>query len=270
MAIDLSWAPAPLHSIIEAAIAATQADPRVVGLTLGGSAITGRMDEYSDLDFVVITRNEDLPDILGEARSFAAKLGPLLSAFTGEHVRDPRLLLCLYEPPLLRVDLKFVADRDLDHRVENGRILWQRDSAIDAAFQRAPAIWPRVDPQWIEDRFWLWLHNGVTKAGRGELFACLEQLAFLRRTVLGPLIAQHRGHQPDGVRRIELIAPDLAPAMAETIGNNSAIGYVRALRATVDLYRQLREVTPEIVRNPAESAITAYLAVIEKRLEGSH
>jgi predicted nucleotidyltransferase len=209
----LDWAPVPVRPLVEAAIAIAQADPRVVGLIVGGSAAVGGMDEFSDLDFVVVCRDDDHLSLLRDAPMFAAGIGPLLSSFTGEHVREPRLLLCLYGPPVLRVDLKFVADMDLDHRIEDGRILWQRDGALDAALGRAPAVWPSASPQWMEDRFWTWLDNGATKAGRGELFACLDEIAFLRRTILGPLIARNRGHGANGVRRIELIAPDLVPAI---------------------------------------------------------
>jgi hypothetical protein len=52
---------------------------------------------------------------------FAGALGPLLSAFTGDHVGEPRLLICLYGPPLLHVDLKFVTPADLAERVEGRR-----------------------------------------------------------------------------------------------------------------------------------------------------
>ena len=221
---DLEWAPPPARPLVTAAIAAAQADPRVVGLAAGGSAAAGVMDEFSDLDLVVVGRDEHHPDLLRGAPAFAARLGPLLSAFTGEHVRDPRLLLCLYGPPPLRVDLLVVADRDLDRRVEDGRLLWQRDGALDAALRRAPAVWPPVDPQWMEDRVWTWVHNGAAKAGRGELFACLEELAFLRRTVLGPLVARSRGRRALGVRRLERIAPDLVPAMAATVGDHTVPG----------------------------------------------
>jgi hypothetical protein len=263
----LDWAPPPVRPFVEAAIAAAQADPRVVGLIVGGSGAAGTMDEFSDLDFVFVCRDEDQPDVLSDALAFAARLGPLLASFTGEHVREPRLLLCLYGPPPLRVDLVFVADRDLDRRIEDGRLLWQRDGALDAALGRTPAVWPPVDPQWMEDRFWIWLHNGATKIGRGEYFACLEEIAFLRRVIFGPLIAQRRGHRANGVRRLEQIAPELVPALAATIGDHSAPGCVRALRAAADLYQWLRDESPEVERRTgAESATLAYLAEIEARL----
>jgi hypothetical protein len=263
----LDWAPALARPLVKAAIAAARADPRIVGLAAAGSAAAGVMDEFSDLDFVVVFRDEYHADLLREAPAFAASLGPLLSSFTGEHVREPRLLLCLYGPPLLHVDLNFIADRYLDHRVEDGRILWQRDGALDTAYRRNPSAWPSVDPQWMEDRFWTWIHAGATKLGRGELFHCLEVLAFLRRTVFGPLIAQRRGERANGVRRIEQIAPDLVPAMAATIGEHTAGSCLNALHAAVDLYQQLRGESPTIVRRTgAESAVLTYLAEIEARL----
>jgi hypothetical protein len=264
---NLDWAPGWVRPFVEAAIAAAKADPRVVGLTVGGSGASGTMDEFSDLDFVVVCRDQDHAGVLGDAPAFAARFGPLLSSFTGEHVREPRLLLCLFGPPSRRVDLMFVADRDLDRRVEDGRILWQRDGALDKAYQRAIAVWPIAYPQWIEDRFWTWIHNGATKLGRGELLACLEELAFLRRTVFGPLIAQSRGYRPSGVRRLELIAPDLVPALAATIGDHSAPGCARALRAAIDLYQRLRDESGDVARRgDAEIAALAYLVEIEARL----
>jgi predicted nucleotidyltransferase len=263
----LDWAPEPVRPLVEAAIAAAAADPRVVGLLAGGSAADGGMDEFSDLDLVVVCRDDDQVSLLREAPAFAARLGPLLSAFTGEHVGEPRLLLCLYGPPLLHVDLKFVADRELDRRVEDGRILWQRDGALDAALARTSAVWPSTDPQWIEDRFWTWIHVGAAKTGRGELFHCLEVLAFLRRTVFGPLIAQRHGERANGVRRLEQIAPDLVPALAATIGDHTARGCTGALRAAVDFYQPLRGEPPTVERRTAaESATLAYLAEIEARM----
>jgi hypothetical protein len=260
-------APSLARPLIEATIAAAEADRRVLGLTVGGSAAAGTMDEFSDLDFVVVCRDDDQPELLRNAPAFAAGLGPLLAHFTGEHVGEPRLLICLYGPPPLHVDLKFVAESELDDRVEDGRILWQREDVLDAALRRTNAVWPRSDPQWIEDRFWIWVHYGATKIGRGELFECLDMLTFLRKAVFGPLIAQSRGHRSDGVRRVERIAPNLVPALEATIGDHTAWGCVEAMRAAVDLYRRLRGEVCEVVRRTgAESASLEYLAGIEARI----
>jgi hypothetical protein len=53
-------------------------------------------------------------------------MGNLLAAFTGEHVGEPRLLICLFADPLMHVDLKFISLGQLSSRVEDPVILWER------------------------------------------------------------------------------------------------------------------------------------------------
>jgi hypothetical protein len=164
----------------------------------------------------------------------------------------------------VHVDLKFVADSQLDQRVEDGLILWQRDGALDAALRRAAPAWPQPDPQWIEDRFWVWIHYGAAKLGRGELFECLDVLAALRAIVLGPLIARDGGHRAAGARRLEQMAPGLVPALEATVGDHTPHGCAAALRASAALYRQLRGDDSALVRRTsAEAASLDYLAQIE-------
>lgn len=55
---------------------------------------------------------------------------PLLQGFTGEHVGEPRLLICLYGPPLLHVDLKFLSVAELDVRIEEPEVLFERGEAV--------------------------------------------------------------------------------------------------------------------------------------------
>lgn len=241
----MSWnLPEWADAFVGRAIGVLRDDPRWLGLLAGGSAVTGGMDEFSDLDLVLVCRPEDHPALLREAPETAARLGPVLAGFTGEHVGEPRLLIVLYGPPPVHVDLKLVAEPDLDHRVEDGLVLWQRDGALDRALTRAAARWPGPDRQWIEDRFWIWVHYAATKIGRGELFECLDALGFLRDTVFGPLLAVAHGQRPQGVRRVERYAPEWVPALRATLGDHSAAGCVAAVRAAIDLYRRLREDAP--------------------------
>src|SRR5688572_3523862 len=102
---DYGWAPAVLRPIVDAVVTSAAADPRVIGVLAVGSAATASMDRYSDLDFMVVGRDDCLLDLRRDAKEFAARIGPLLLAFTGEHVREPGLLLCLYGPPPVRVDI---------------------------------------------------------------------------------------------------------------------------------------------------------------------
>ena len=49
----------PVHErFIEQAVAYFRQDSRFAGLLAGGSMVYGAMDEYSDLDLIVVYRNE--------------------------------------------------------------------------------------------------------------------------------------------------------------------------------------------------------------------
>ncbi len=254
--------------VIERAIDAAERDARVVGLLLGGSAVSGGTDEFSDLDLVVVVRAGDQPAAPSDGRRFAERLGPLLACFTGEHVGEPRLLICLFGPPLLHVDLKFVTLRDLSTRVEDPIVLWEREPGLLArALQGTTAEWPAPDLQWIEDRFWVWVHYVAAKIGRGELYECLDALAALRRLVFGPLLSLEAGARSEGARRLEQRAGELSTDLEATVGDLSRAGCVEALRASVDLYRKLRERVDAgglSRRTEAERLSDAYLEAVAR------
>lgn len=267
VAVVLSFDALPelAQPLLKRLIALVEVDARFVAVTVGGSAVFGTMDRFSDLDLVVVCQDDGLAGALAAARQMAEELGPLLAAFTGEHVGEPALLICLFGPPLLHVDLKFVAQRDFADRVEDGVVLWQRDGAADAAFAASSGAWPMPDLQWIEDRFWVWIHYGAAKLGRGELFECLDMLSFLRSTVLCPLLAIERGVRPQGARRVELFAPDFVPILAETIAGHDRDQCLHALEAAAGVYCELRERTAEsslIRRTDAQTHAMAYLIAI--------
>src|SRR5215468_10241140 len=108
-------------------------DPRIVGVAAGGSYLSREMDEFSDLDLVIAVEPALHAEVLAEAKTIAARIAPLLAAFTGEHVGEPRLLICLYGAPLVHVDLKFVRADDLSDRVEDPVVLWEREGRMTAA-----------------------------------------------------------------------------------------------------------------------------------------
>ena len=101
-----------------------QSDARIHSLLAGGSLIHGGFDKYSDLDFVIVVDPLYYDEIMAQRVAFAETPGNLLHAFTGEHVGEPRLLICLYGPELLHVDLKFVTLDMLTQRVEEPVVLF--------------------------------------------------------------------------------------------------------------------------------------------------
>ncbi|MCC4249698.1 MULTISPECIES: nucleotidyltransferase domain-containing protein [Microbacterium] len=256
--------PEPLSAALDRIVSAVSTDPRFEGVAAGGSLLNGTADEFSDLDLVLVVADAHYRDVMDSRVDLAAGWGRLLAAFTGEHVGEPRLLICLFDEPLLHVDLKFVTVADLDERIEDPLVLWERDTVITRRLATASATPLAVDPQWIEDRFWVWVHYGATKLGRGEIFETVDFLSFLRANALAPLASHLRGHEPRGVRRAETLLPDVVPALAGTIPGYDVCACVTATRRTIALYRQLREQLPLPVRRgiEAEAAAVRYFEMV--------
>src|ERR1700757_3262078 len=139
-----------LHTaFLETLIEKLKLDDRFEALLAGGSIVHGGFDEHSDIDLVPGIRSDAYAQVPAERREIAGGLGNLLSAFTGEHVGEPRLLICLYGPELLHVDLKFAVLSDLKHLVERPKILWARDgTVISNALDAAIIEWPNRSPEW--------------------------------------------------------------------------------------------------------------------------
>lgn len=239
----------------------TEADPRLLGLLVGGSHVSGTTDRFSDLDCVLVASDDAYRAVLDDRRNLAARIGPLLHAFTGEHVGEPRLMICLYERPILHVDLKVVTVDMLRDRVEDPKIVWARDERIREALDSSTAHWPRQTIEWFEERFWIWAHYGAMKIGRGEIFEALDMFAFLRARVFGPLLAERAGLRQYQVRRIETLIPDAIPLLTALTPPHDGAACARALTCAMDAYLDLTRAPAPANRNPAaESAVRRYLA----------
>lgn len=237
-----------------------KSDENVIGLAAAGSWLTNELDEYSDLDLVLVTKEiigGDKEKMLGYANQF----GNLLSAFTGEHVGESRLLICLYENPLLHVDIKFVTLKEFEIRVENPVILLDTDNQLLDVINRTQASFPMPDFQWIEDRFWTWVHYALLKIGRGEYFEALDFFGFMRMVVIGPLLHLRNNNMPRGVRKVEtqLSLPDF-DLLNATLSINEKTSLLKALENIIKLYQGLRKdlYKNDISLSKAEDSVLKY------------
>jgi len=238
-------------------------DPRVAAVAMAGSIAEGHSDIYSDVDLVVVVDDEAFEEVMAERLALIASWAELVVGFTGEHVGEPRLIITLVGPPLLHVDFKFVRVADFAERADDPQILWARDgSAVAAVTRRSESA--SLDLQWIEDRFWVWVHYGATKLGRGELYEFLGFLGYLREAVLGPLAAHRVGAPPRGVRRLESIAPAEARELRATVCGYDSEDAGRALLSGVELYRRWRDDAdvPIVRRHDAERLAVEYLRAV--------
>ena len=257
--------PLPHAGFVRNAARVLRKDERIVGIAVAGSLVESRADEFSDVDLVIAIEPLSLEKVLGDREAIAKSLGNLAAAFTGEHVGEPRLLICLYDDPVLHVDLKFVPIAEATPVVDNPVVVWDRDGRMESVLRQRKGSYPAPDTQWLEDRFWVWVHYLAGKIARGELFEAIEGLSFLRVTVLAPLGLMRLGLAATGVRRLEDNAPELAKELAATLARHDRESLWNALESAISIYRGFRdEFAPEIIlRDKAE--IVALRTVTELR-----
>ncbi|NQT63218.1 MAG: nucleotidyltransferase domain-containing protein [Candidatus Marinimicrobia bacterium] len=252
------------RDFIEKAVPRLKADPRILGVAVGGSYLLDEIDEFSDLDLVVYIDPQHYQAVLTERSSIVKKIGALLESFTGEHVGEPRLLICLFGPPLLHIDFKFVSMDDIGDKVENPIVLWEREDVISHQVNLTQAEFPQPDPAWIEKRFWIWVHYTATKIGRGEIFEAVDAIGFLRVNVLGPIILKKSGARPQGLRKIERhVSQEELKRLRATLPSYDARDCLQALRETAELYNSIRETTGN---QSLEKEVDDYLHQIEDQL----
>ena len=150
----LSEAPEVHREFLQTSVEKLKNDKRILGVAIGGSALSNNLDEYSDLDLVVVVEEDKHQEVMKERMKIARSIGPLLECFTGEHVGLPSLLICLYGPPLLHVDLHFKSVNDAGDRVEDPIIIWERGTALTDSLYQGKRRELTVDLEWIENRFW--------------------------------------------------------------------------------------------------------------------
>lgn len=249
------------QQFIDNAIQALQHDPNVIGLAVGGSWVSDEMDAFSDLDLILVTTYSVAPD-LESMRMYASQLGRTLSSFRGDHVGEKRLLVALYDAPLLHVDIKFLTLAEFYERVEEPVIVWERDHLLTDVIHASTAQYPPFEFQTTEDRFWIWMHYALLKTGRGEYFEALDFLSFVRNRVVGPMLQVRNNGLPKGVRRIEMkIAPDDITCLQSTVAIPEFSPLMRSIAAMMKLYEDLLESLAPATLNrhdEAQQAVWAY------------
>lgn len=246
--------------VLEHVVDVLSKDSRICGIGASGSFASNTMDEYSDLDFVVAVDPEHYCSVMESRFEILNQFDDMLAAFTGEHVGEPRLVVSLFDSgSLVHVDFKFVSLPDAATRVDDTQVLWERGALLTDVFATAEPKYPLPDPQWIEDRMWIWTHYAATKIARGEYFETLEFLTFLRFHVLSPLALKQAGLTPSGVRTIEKRLPEFSQKLLKTVALPDKVSLKSALDHCVKLYLELRENESVDVKEKAQAASLDYL-----------
>ncbi|MCP4428432.1 MAG: aminoglycoside 6-adenylyltransferase [Chloroflexi bacterium] len=200
-----------------------KSDPRVVGCLDYGSTSEGRGDEWSDLDFCLFIRDDDLPAFEDNWKQWAAQFGDLLLAFISG-VGHPWVVYDA-EPMPLRVDFAFRPASTLSRiltwpnaptSVEAMVLYDAADGAISERVAQivgqslAPADLAQAFEQVCGD-FWYYLLRTHVKLLRGEYWAARHDFNFI---VVGNLLA---------LLRIE------AGAVGRWRGSSAAVGIEKVL-----------------------------------------
>ena len=245
-----------------------KADDKVIGLAVAGSWLTNELDEFSDLDLILVTHQRISHD-KNLMLDYAKRLGTFLSGFTGEHVGEPRVLICLYDNPLLHVDIKFLTLEEFPFRIETPTLLLDKKRQLEKVISNSEPEFPYPDYQWIEDRFWIWIHYALLKIGRGEYFEAYDFFGFLRLVVFGPLLHIKNNSLPRGVRKAETaLSRDDLDQLKLTLPGYDRQSLSDRLRNAVALYRQLRTVLYDSkvqLQQDTEKKVMSYFDEIEKR-----
>lgn len=250
------------------AIKVLEKDEEVLGLAVAGSWLTNEIDEFSDLDLVLVTKEKIAGDT-NKMLDHAKHLGKLLSGFTGEHVGEPRVLICLYDEPLLHVDIKFLTASEFGERIETPVILLDKTGELQRIIDTTLPRFPYPNYQWIEDRFWIWVHYALLKTGRGEYVEAFDFFGFMRMVVFGPLLHIKNGNLPRGVRKVEMqLAKDDLGQLLATIPVYSRDSLLDSLENAVVLYRQLRDILYNddvVLQKETEVRVMEYFEEIKRQ-----
>lgn len=253
----------PQKAFIERNLPIIKADHRFIGAAVGGSYLSDQMDDYSDLDLILVVDDYHHPHVMMEREDIASHFGHILAVYAGNHSGDPNQITCLYDNPLLHVDILFCTTEQFKfQRQEDPDILWERGHRLSRSLLSHPIPNNDLDPQWLEDRFWVWTHYLATKLARGEIFEVIDGLSYLRVQALAPLARFNEDMPPRGVRFLEQALPHYEGEFRETVPKGYSAEAARdALNACVDLYLDLRESLPVGIhrRRKAEKAVRVFL-----------
>jgi len=193
------------EALLQRALKALQADPRVVAAWLGGSLGRGTEDALSDLDLFVVISDAYYAFVAGRTREFAGKLGDPLLLLEAPQNAPPRgaYLLALYpgETGPHQIDW-YWQPQSFALLPQGARVLFDR-----AGLSTQPAHTPEEQAQSLTRGitfFWAMLPIAAKKLARGDAWDA-EQMARMVANTLAEVQEQTGG---EGDRRfLEDAAP---------------------------------------------------------------
>jgi hypothetical protein len=252
------------------------ADNRVLGLFVGGSIVSGTMDEYSDIDVDVIVRDDDFESVFSERGRAVEAIGRPLARFIADHLPiRVDMFIVLYEGPV-KLDLDYIRASVLEPnwRWSRRHILKDTDGFLADIVSRSEGMTrPSLDVERIQnldEKFWTWCWYVFGKIQRGELWEALDGIHGIRTLAILPFFYSAEDLYNEGYRRLEgKIPPDLLESFEDTIPQMTETSLHAALQSLISLYLELRGRISEARGIGFDSRKQTYvLNEMKKRWEG--
>jgi len=208
------------QAVMNRFVAACQADERVVAAFLGGSYARGTTDEYSDLDFYLITTDEAYDDFFAGREAFLRLLGEpvFLEDFHGYGFD---MVIFIFADG---TEGELVLGRQSHfHHIHGGpyRVLLDKKGIL------AGAVFPWPEPAQAEQIerlrsliYWFWhdlSHHFITSMARGQIWSAYGALEDLRLTCVNlARLQQNFQAEAEGYEKVEQAIPveQLSPLQA--------------------------------------------------------
>lgn len=232
-----------------------QGDKRVTGLMLWGSIAKGHPDQFSDVDLVAVTSDEQFDGVFSDRDATAAAIGEPLSRYLANHLPGGETQFIVLYPGPIQLDLTYRRTSEMkpDREWASSHILKDRDGSLlklkaasEHLLHGKPEDRASADQVLeLDAKFWNWAWNGHARIARGELWGALHVINQIRDLTLLQMQDWILKGSLEGYRRIESRLDDgVAAKLAETVALCEAEDLSRALFAEIELYSRLRDRLP--------------------------
>jgi hypothetical protein len=204
----LASVPQPLRNVLQRCLEWAEADGRL-GLVVHGSLIKGGMDEFSDLDFTILSGQQMcMAEMLDSFERLIETLGHPIVRFRADHVgrSDTQIIYLAIDNWVAKLDVRIVyANTPVNLPKEACALLDPEQLTAELREYETDIL----DTESLFEKLCGWLWFTYSRLERGEFFAAARSIDFSREHALLPIILSRLALPQDGHRRIEIRLPDL-------------------------------------------------------------
>lgn len=215
----ISWPSSELSSqeldgLLTRTVKEVESRPEIDGLIFMGSYVTQMQDENSDVDLVIIIRNENLAESVFAWKSYLSLLPTVLV------MNELESLVCVAtlettSVGLLKIDYDFISTENINDEVQkamitetglcHGKILFDRSGHLARAYacSKPSLIYPKY-PVTTMDQFIITTWSLIRMLNRGEVFEAYDILIAMRDPHILSLVMQLHDVPFENYRRFEV------------------------------------------------------------------